>query len=367
MKAKLIEHVSSVVMIGVLLACVLWWYHSIQVRGRTVRHAALAPYLVMDSVDLSSARDRELFLETAEVYFPEHPGRGDSLLSAIDAYRVERFTREEYKSGAAKGLTAEELGRLGHMAVQFLLVYAVALGLTITVGRSLAVYWFVRAKQGKDALFARTIAFYTTPALTEPPGPTWERLVCMFGSFLASCVLFSPAYVVAYALKGTLDTSSVVFLIGLAVVTNGSLVGYSTRFLLALHAENRQGYVDTARVKNLDTFWDWDVPGGIPREVLWRPASAARSHIFNQIYRRAAFSQFPSLKEHGSFLVTGLIIIEMALNIQGHLGYDLLQHMLYRHYDIAGTIMFGMFLLVKATEVAVDLRMTVLERRYANA
>jgi hypothetical protein len=171
---------------------------------------------------------------------------------------------------------------------------------------------------------------------------------------------------VAYALKGQIDTGSFLFMVLLAVLTNGVLINYATRFFNLLTAESRKGYVDTARVKNLRAGWGWNSPEGLPLRVLWRPREFASGHIFQQIYLQARFQLVPALKEHASFLITGLIIIEMALNIQGHLGYELLQNILYRRYDVVVTILFGMFLLVKLTELAVDWRVHLGTRRYAN-
>ncbi len=68
----------------------------------------------------------------------------------------------------------------------------------------------------------------------------------------------------------------------------------------------------------------------------------------------ARYQFLTTLKEHASFLITGLIIIEMALNIQGHLGYELMQNILYKQYDVVLSIILGMFLLVKSTEIVVD-------------
>ena len=76
--------------------------------------------------------------------------------------------------------------------------------------------------------------------------------------------------------------------------------------------------------------------------------------MFQYIYANARYQYIPTMKQHASFLITGLIIIEMALNIQGHLCYELLQDILYRYYDIAIVIIFGVFLVVKATEMLVD-------------
>ena len=155
--------------------------------------------------------------------------------------------------------------------------------------------------------------------LLAAPAPGMRRtllkvLLSMAGTALVSLVLFSPAYVVAYALKGRVEISSLFFLVLLAVLTNGMLVNYATGFLTLLTAESRKGYVDTALVKNLAADWSWNTRHGVPAEVLWRPGASAPGHVFHHIYLQARYQHLPALKEHASFLITGLIIIEMALN-----------------------------------------------------
>ncbi|NIS37999.1 hypothetical protein GWN91_02210 [Candidatus Saccharibacteria bacterium] len=56
----------------------------------------------------------------------------------------------------------------------------------------------------------------------------------------------------------------------------------------------------------------------------------------------------------------------MALNIQGHFTYELLQNILYKQYDVVLTIIFGIFLVVKATEVFTDYWMHREAMKYEN-
>jgi hypothetical protein len=166
--------------------------------------------------------------------------------------------------------------------------------------------------------------------------------------------LFSPAYVVAYSLKSTFDTDSILFMIVLGVVSNGLLVTYANKFFTLLVHESRKGYVETAIVKNLNATYGWRTATGISLRSLLAPRKAFPGHVLHHLFLNARYQYIPTMKEHASFLISGLIIIEMALNIQGHISYELLQQMLYRHYDVAIIIMAGIFLLVKATEVIVD-------------
>jgi hypothetical protein len=184
---------------------------------------------------------------------------------------------------------------------------------------------------------------------------------------VVSFLLFSPAYVVAYALRTRLDTENVLFLILLAVVTNGVLVHYASHLYALLVAESRKGYVETALVKGLRGRYSWNHREGLSRMVVATPLQAAKGHVFHEIFRNAALQFIPSMKEHVTFIVTGLVIIEMALNIKGHLCYALLQHMLFREYDIAIAIVFLIFCAVKAVEVCIDIWHHVELRKYDNA
>ncbi len=365
MKNKIIEHGLSVVFVGMLFLAALWSYSARQTEARSRRDAALAPFLRLDSVDLANPYHRELFRESVASFYPARPGEADSLLDVIDAYHTERLTSREYKAGAAQAMSVADLLRLAGMYLQFIAVYLVTMLLTSLAGRSLAVFRFISARQGRASALARLAGGLAAPR-RRGQGSVLRALGSLAVSTAAAFILFSPAYVVAYALKGRLDTGSLLFMVLLAVLTNGVLINYSTRFFLLLTGESRKGYVDTALVKNLAADWHWNAPRGIPLRVLWSPGESALGHVFHHIYLQARSQHLPALKEHASFLITGLIIIEMALNIQGHLGYELLQNLLYRRYDVVVTILFGIFLLVKVTELAVDWRVHRESRRYAN-
>mgnify|MGYP007017505763 CR=1 FL=1 len=152
----------------------------------------------------------------------------------------------------------------------------------------------------------------------------------------------------------------------LGVLSNGLLIGATNRFSAFLTTESRKGYVRTAVVKNLDASYEWGNSPGVSPGAVLRPMGLFPSHVFRHIFLNARYQSLPTLKEHASFLITGLIIIEMALNIQGHLGYELLRTILYRQYDVSLAIVLGVFLIVKTTEIAVDLWFHHETRMYGN-
>ena len=100
--------------------------------------------------------------------------------------------------------------------------------------------------------------------------------------------------------------------------------------------------------------------------AILQPQKLLPSHVFRHIYLNARHQYLTSVKEHASFLITGLIIIEMALNIQGHLGYELMQNILYHQYDVVAAIILAIFLAVKGTEVLVDAWVHHASLRYEN-
>jgi hypothetical protein len=171
---------------------------------------------------------------------------------------------------------------------------------------------------------------------------------------LVYMVLFAPAYIIAYSLKSTFETDGFIFLIVLGLISNGILINYAYKFYTFLLTESRKGYVQNAIVKGLNNSYAWNTPDGISIMDVLNFKKSFPSHVFHHIFANARYQYIPTMKQYASFLITGLIIIEMALNIQGHLCYELLQDVLYRHYDIVLVIIFGIYLVIKATEILVD-------------
>jgi hypothetical protein len=255
------------------------------------------------------------------------------------------------------------------MYLQFILVYVVALALTFYGAQTLGIFRFVRMKQGRGS-YLDEFLHAVRPGKDGGKGPVsigkaaflLVKALCKGSAFV---VLFSPAYVIGYSFKTSFETDSLLFMVLLGVLSNGLLINYANKFYTLLATENRKGYVETALVKNLDGDYRWKGSGISYRSVVRLPRHFP-GHVLGHILLNARHQYFPTLKEQASFLITGLIIIEMALNIQGHLCYELLQNILYRQYDIALTIIFAIFLLVKVTDVLVDVRQHREGLRYAN-
>ena len=371
MKAKLIEHALSILLVTCAFAALVNVVMEKEKSRLDAHLMSIKPYLQIDSLDFGDPLHVALFKETLGLFRPESSQRNDSLLKSIQAFRQEQFTKKAYKTGGDdRGLTRARLAKLGNMYWQFILIYIIVMALSYRAAQSLAIYRFVKMKQNRASHISeiydsirgsghtqRGMSFYGHVALL--------MLKALFKG-LCYAVLFSPAYVIAYSIRSGVDTDSYFFMIILAIISNGLLINYANKFFTFLVAESRRGYVQTAIVKNLSASYEWRVPDGVSYWSVVRPKHLLGSHVFKHIYLNARYQFLITLKEHASFLITGLIIIEMALNIQGHLGYELLRNILYKQYDVVVSIILGMFLIVKATEIAVDGWFHSESRKYEN-
>ncbi len=351
MRRKFLEHIGSLAFVAIVFAVLVVFLRGREAAEQESRYRAVAPYLKIPGIDFANPRDRALFKETLDLFHPGSPKANDSLIAAIEAYRQLQFTDPSLKTGAGeRGLTWESINRLALMFLQFVLVYGITLAITFYGAQALGTYRFVTMKQGRGV---------SPVSHGGPMGRIGKASIPLLKALLkgiAYALLFSPAYVTGYSFKASFEGNSLVFMILLGVFSNGLLVNYANKFTTLLVTESRKGYVETALVKGLSGEYRWNHPGGITVWSLLRLPRRFPGHVLEHLYRNARHQYLSTLKEQASFLITGLIIIEMALNIQGHLCYALLQNILYRKYDVALTIIFLIFLLVKATEMLVDLK-----------
>jgi hypothetical protein len=359
------EHLFALLLVGGALAAVVVTMHSSPPADSTP--GAIEAYLDIDSVNFASPLQRTLFREAFAETHAMSAAALDSVLQLLERDRLSRFTDPEKKAGGARErLTWESAARLLPMYVSFLVVYAIVMVVTFLAARTIAIARFAAMKRGR-ASFVRE---YFRQVGRRGPVAAVGRIGLLFKAILRGAaygVFFSPAYVIAYAFRTRIDTENLLFMVLLGVVSNGLLINYANKFYGLLVSESRKGYVETAMVKGLRTSYRFGSPDGLPLEALAAPLRRLRGHVFRHIYLNARFQFILSLKEHAAFLVTGLVIIEMALNIKGHLCYTLLQHILFREYDLVILIVFGIFSVVKATELVVDIWHGMLARRYGNA
>ncbi len=374
MRRLLAEHIGSILAVGLVFGLLALAIRDHEAAVLQARRASVGPYLSMKFMDFGNPLHRALFRETLSAFRPDSSAANDALLRSIDEYRDAEFTDPSLKVGAPpRGLSWPVVRTIVPMYFSFLLACTLALLCTLYAARTIALYRFIAVKQGRESLLrllyghlrsreesrwrGRSLAFLARAAVLLA-GAAAKGVVMV--------VLFAPAYVIGYALKTQFETGGVAYMILLGVISNGLLVMYANRFFTLLVSESRKGYVETAVAKGLSRVWRWNRPGGVPLASLFRIRQRFPSHVLGHIYLNARYQYIPSTKEQASFMITGLIIAEMALNIQGHLGYELMQKILDHQYDVVLAIAFGIFVIVKLTDMLVDAQWLRESRTYEN-
>ncbi len=373
MKKTIWEHLFSLTMVAAIFLVLIVKLGQENLREQTRRDAVIEEYLNLDFLDFTNPLHKTLFKETLYIYYPGQRARNDSLVRAIEGYRARQIVEIQRRTRSRGIFSPGKLPQLGEMFLRFVLAYGVVMLLTYYGVQTLATLRFVKMKQGRTSYLAELAAFLWHTPFPETVGPIARYLAHaagLLGKALIKAalylVLFSPAYVIAYSFKTRFDTDTFFFMVLLGVVSNGLLVTYAHKFYTFLVGESRKGYVQTAMVKNLNQSYETGKPGGISRTDLFRIRKKFGGHVFGHIYQNANFQYLATIKEQASFVITGLVIIEMALNIQGHLCYELLQNLLFAQYDVALAIILGIFAVVKLTEIFADVRLYRARRRYAN-
>ena len=357
MKLKFLEHLLSTTCVAALLLGLMALARDHAAQKAAVPQA-IAPFVHWEFIDLNDAFEKALFSDLLAAFRPEDEAGNERTLAQLETYRRDRLLSSLQGARSTERLSAGKFQALLWMYSKFLLVYALVMALTYYGVQTLAVWRFVRDKRR------------THPAVQERgrriPGRVW-RAVKRLVSAAAAMVLFSPAYIIAYSIRTEFNTDMLVFVVLLAAISNGLLAMYATKFHTFLTSESRKGYVETAVVKNLGNSYLADEKGGIAPGSIFRLRKRFDNHVFGHIFRNAEFQYLATLKEQAAYLITGLIIIEMALNIHGHLSYEMLKQLLYRNHDIVIAIVLMLFLTLKLTEVLTDALIYLRQRKYANA
>ncbi len=358
---KWLEHIISFSLVSILLVSLIFYFNSNQKRAIKMADRGVEKWLGLDYLDLGNPMHRAILEETLNVFEPWHDEEHAELIERIESYRKSEILDLTENSRNKKTLSFGLFGDLFWMYLKFILVYLITLFLTWYGVQTLGAYRFIRIKQKRAAYLLEMYSH-----IKKQPGfKNWKQVwhdynpaaVLFFkavGKAAAYMVLFSPAYVLAYSFRTKFDTDMLVFMILLGVVSNAMLITYTHKFYTFLVSENHKGYVQTAIVKNMANAYKLDVKDGISRKNLFAWKKIFPGHVFGHIYQNARFQYLATIKEQASFLITGLIIIEMALNIQGHLSYELLQNILYKNYAVVTVIVLAIYSLVKATEIFVD-------------
>jgi hypothetical protein len=275
------------------------------------------------------------------IYYPGLTDRNDTLYHAIVKQQQREFADRLQNTSVVEKLSGARFVEILGMYSRFLLIYVFVMALTYYGVQTLAVFRFIykkRLAQARGTSVVRSAQRWSVAVLAG------------LGTFL----LFCPAYVIAYSIRTEFNTDTAVFMILLGVTSNGVLITYANKFYAFLTAESRKGYVDIAFVKNLHAGYGFHRTDGISLTSIIRPVKKFKGHVFDHIFRNARYQYLSTIKEQASFLITGLIIIEMALNIHGYLNYEMLRQLLYKNYSIVAVIILFIFYTVKMTDVFAD-------------
>jgi len=373
MRHKYLEHILSILLITVLLGTIFLFVHRSKKTERIKKDTEIESYLNLQFIDFDRPFDKALLRDVLAIYEPNKIGKHDSLLTAIDKYRKTKLLDNIQSAHLQEQLSFEKILELLKMYIKFIIIYIIVMVLTYYGVQTSGVLRFVRKQQKKQSSFLSFVIMITS----KPNSIKWIPLLSYYSQALfhlfkaivkalVYLILFSPAYVIAYSLKTEFNTDTILFMILLGVISNGLLITYTNKFYTFLVTESRKGYVQTAIVKNLNNSFAISSKSTISLQSIFNFRKRFKGHVFEHIFMNARFQYLSTIKEQASFLITGLIIIEMALNIQGHLNYELLQQILYRNFDIVIVIILGIFYVVKSTEIFADFVRNKESQRYEN-
>ena len=357
MRKKIIEHLVSIVVIGAIFISVGYYLTSKSMPG-PVSETSKPNFAY---VNLNDPLERTILEESLRFFYPQTTIRMDELQKIYAGRDLENIIfKKEHRT-----LNWQNITSISYMYIKFILIYLFVLILTYYGAQSLAIFKFVKDKQ-KRSSYIMMLRYQIFHAPKKSTRLISVLLIKAIAKGIILFTLFSPAYVIAYSIRTSFDTNSVFFMILLGILSNGLLISYTQKFYTFLNAESRKGYVQTARVKNLSQDYSRNHTSGIPYRRIFAPVKYFTGHVFDHIYMNARFQYLSSLKEQASFLISGLVIIEMALNIQGHICYELLQNILYENYQIVLLIVFLIFLLLKVTEIFCDYLVWFQTKKYGN-
>ncbi|MBN1601105.1 MAG: hypothetical protein JW915_05825 [Chitinispirillaceae bacterium] len=359
MKNKLLEHLYGIVFVTSILIAVLLLFNSNRKNETSSRNVELNALLDMPISNINDAFQQALAEDAMNIFYPGKKQHNDSLFSELIQLKKARYTTKLQRAHVAQSLSFEKLVSLSGMYLNFIFAYIIVMLLTYYGVQTLALWRFIRHRNTIDQISSSHNSGRSVKSILA-------AIPVKLFKIIAYGVLFSPAYVLAYSIRTEFNTDSTFFMILLGVLSNGLLITYSNKFYTFLKIEYHRGYVESALVKNLACSWKTDVPSGIPLGALLHPRKRFKGHVLDHIYRNAHMQYIATIKEQASFLITGLIIIEMALNIHGHLTYEMLRQILYKNYDIVIVIILGIFYAVKATDIVTDYLMHRERLKYEN-
>jgi hypothetical protein len=316
-------------------------------KNRQNQNDGINQFTNLEYFDLNNSFHRALLKDVMNIYYPGQYEKNNEKIEKIFSM-LEKGLRDKLQASfVEEQLSWEKFWQILIMYVKFLAVFIIVMALTYYGVQTIAVWRFCHEKQADHS-------------------GKWSNRFKSVLSGIVSFVLFCPAYVIAYSIRTELNTDTFLFMTLLCVISNGLLMVYSNKFFAFLVGESRKGYVETAIVKNLNCSYSPHTMDGIPYSSIFKLHKKFKGHVFSVIFKNAEYQYFSTIKEQASFLITGMVITEMALNIHGHLSYEMLRQILYKNYDIVIVILLGIFYTVKMTEIFSDYVVYRESKKYDN-
>ncbi len=369
MKNRFLEHIFSMLLVSAVLLGLLNYLQRQNSNKRQKSQSKIEHYLNNNLINFNDPMDKIVFRETLNHFYPQRKAHNDSLFEAIMEYRSEELLQSIDKARHKTGIDREHFNKVLFMYAKFIIIYLIILILSYYGVQTIGAYRFIKKQQNRSS-YLYLIVLHLSDSTKERTGAWYAKTLVLIAKAavkgLVYLVLFSPAYVVAYSFKTEINTSSPLFMILLGIVSNGMLILYSNKFYAFLVSESRKGYIQNAIVKNLHNNYSFKEQDGIKRRAVFAFHKKFPGHVFQQIFSNARYQYLSTFKEQASFLISSLIIIEMALNIQGYLSYELLQEALYKNYAMVIIIVLGIFYIVKFTDIASDWILYRETRKYEN-
>ncbi len=362
------RHLSGLLIFGSLLLIIS--FSNIKHHNTTEKYEEVISLFKNSGLDINSRYDREIFEDAVTNYFSSEKEKRDFLISNLKEFVEKRFTEKELKTGSnKKTLSVETVSIILWKFMKFILVFIIVEVLIFYLSEKLASLKFFLEKERKNNFHILIVRFFAERKKRFVPDKiNLKELLLLFigavGRFSAYFIFFSPVYVIAYIFKFNAENTTFIWIILFGVFTNGVLIAGINRFFQLLISESKRGYVETLHVKNLPMFENHEIREFINSSMKIKIDFGET--IFAQIFESAHLQFVGSFKQISRFVITGLIIIGMALNIQSGLFYEMLQSFLFKEYDILFFILFLIFLAVKIIDVIIDLYSLKLEGKYDN-
>ncbi len=367
-KSKILRHVAGLLIFGSLL--LLSAFFSINKTDVTEKYKDVISLFNQSGLDINSNYDREIFKDATTNFFNHEKKQSTQLINKLNEFVDRQFTEKELKTGSEKEyLSGEIVVSLLWKFFKFIFVFSIVEALILFLAERFAILKFYLEKRNGNRFINQIKEYFENRKLRFVKGKiNFKRLTYLsflaLVKFLAYFVFFSPVYVIAYILKYNSENITFVWIILFGVFTNGVLISGINKFYNLLIAESKKGYVETARVKGLQMFAEEETKSFV--SSLLKIKLNFGETILSQIYESAHLQFVSSFKEISRFVITGLIIIGMALNVQTGLFYEMLRSFLYSEYDILLFILFLIFTAVKITDIIFEIYSHKLNGKYEN-